>query len=144
MGAESTDRGGRRRATVRLAVGAPGSIRRWLLDSLVLIFLATLLFMRVGFLARIAIFITVAVIVMAAFRVRSMAIGDEDEMRAGMRRESRDARRHPEPEEPKILLDEAEWERAQESLRLRELGFRDTSATPADAENGTVVQAQKR
>ena len=136
MDAEVTDRGSRRRARMRRVLGGPGSVRRWLLGSLVFVILAGILFVHADFLGRIAIFILGSVLVLTAFRARSLVIGDEDELRASMRRDRREARYSPEAEEEKILLDDEEWERLQEILRLRDMGHGDAWPIPMPDPDG--------
>lgn len=123
MSDEPVQPGAKRRAMMRVVLGKPGSVRRWLLGSLVFVFLCSLLFVRLEFVGRIAVFIFAAFVIMAAFRFRSLAIGDEDELRAWLRH------RAPAPEPDKFVhaSDSEAW------LEKSELGlgrFHDAPTPP--------------
>ena len=53
-----------------------------------------------------------------------------------MKRHRREARHSPEAEEQKILLDDEEWERLQEILRLRDMGYGDAWPIPMPDSDG--------
>ncbi len=125
MDAESTEDEIHRPSPMRSVLGGPGSIRRWLVGSALVILVAGVLFNYAGFLGRIAIFMIVAVLVITMFRARSLVVGDEDRLRRSLRRQVQETRDAPEPEEDKILLNDEEWERAREALRLRGIDLDD-------------------
>lgn len=128
------DRAARRRATVRAILGRPGSLRRALIFSLVVVGLAALLYVRADFLGRIAIFLLAVVLVTAILRARSMAVGDEDELRAALRRESKTRTQSACESEQDFAVTDEEWARIQEALRARESGAPEGAPPPPSLE----------
>jgi membrane protein implicated in regulation of membrane protease activity len=105
-------------------------LRRWILGSLIALSVAAPLFGNADLLGRIAIFILTAVLIVAGYRARSLVVGDEDEVRAALRRESSPARESVDSDDAKIRVDGDEWERAQEALLARQRGPIDAPLAP--------------
>jgi len=116
---EATPRGARRRALLRAVLGGAGSVRRWVVGSLLFLSVCALLFTRGGFVGGIAVFIIASIFVMSAFKARAYLVGDEDEFNAWLLRQSTTEARTPEPRDEPIRLSNAEWEKAQALLKER-------------------------
>lgn len=97
--------GGRWRALVRHVLGPPGSLARWVVGTTVWLFVCLLIALYVGWLSSIALFVFATLVAIAAFKARSLAIGDEDEFRAALRREVAQMMKSPAPEDGGPRLD---------------------------------------
>lgn len=92
-----------------MTLGRPGSVRRWLLGSAVVVVACWLFFAQTGFLGRIAVTGLALCLIIAGHHARSLAVGDEDEFRAGMRR-LRGVRGRLYPDEDEPVPDLREWD----------------------------------
>jgi len=86
MPSQTPVRGTRRRQFVRDIVGKPGSLRRWLLGTTVWLFACLVLSYYLSWIARIFLFIFALGVPMVTYGARRMLVGDEDELRADLRR----------------------------------------------------------
>lgn len=132
MDSRSTVPGARRRAAVRAVLGKPGSLRRWLLWTLLFVFFCGLMWIESDFLVRIVIFILGAVVVIVGFRARSLLTGEEDEMHAWVGRTVSKQVRSPEPDDQQ-MSEADEWA---ESVRRRVSGTHDAPLPPSAEDEG--------
>lgn len=93
--------GARHRQAVRAVFGRPGSLTRWLISTAVWLAFCGLLATRVEYLVRIIILVFALVVPFATFKARELMVGDEDELRAHLRRDAR-APRPTLPEEDRL------------------------------------------
>lgn len=97
--------GGRWRALVRQVLGQPGSLARWIVGTTIWLFACLLISLYVGWLSSIALLVFATLVAIAAFTARSLAIGDEDEFRAALRREVAQMAKSPVPQDDGPRLD---------------------------------------
>lgn len=130
MAEPDIDRAAERRATVRSILGRPGSLRRAIVSALVIVGFAALLYVRADLIGRIVIFLLAAALLNAVFRARSTSVGDEDELRAALRRDAKAQTQPGEESRQQVRVTGDQWARAQEALRVRESGSLEGAPPP--------------